>query len=161
MRHRVKAKHFNRDSNARKALFKSLLANLFEHGAIETTEEKAKQVKRLADKLIHRALPRTLHARRILERFFGSKRVVNQLVDGIAPNMTDRVTGFTRITRLGSRRGDDSTMVKIELVAPIADKAVVAKSEPVKEEKTEAKAAKPAAKKAAKPAAKKAENQEK
>lgn len=171
MRHRVKAKHFNRDAKGRKALFKSLLTNLFEHGAIETTEAKAKQLKRLADKLIHRALPGTLNARRVLERFFGSRQVVNNLVDEVAPAMKDRVSGFTRIVPLGRRRGDDASMVKIELVAKaekaatetatVAEKAATA----VKEEIVEAVEAvtetvtpkkKPAAKKTAakKPAAK-------
>jgi large subunit ribosomal protein L17 len=126
MRHRVKAKHFNRDSKGRKAMFKGLLSNLFEHGAIETTEARAKEIKRLADKLIHRALPGTLHARRILEQFFGSRSVVNNLVDGVAPAMKDRVSGFTRIVPLGRRRGDDATMVKIELMSKPLTKAVEA-----------------------------------
>lgn len=169
MRHRVKAKHFNRDTKGRKALFKGLLTSLFEHGAIETTEARAKQIKRLADKLIHRALPGTLHARRVLERFFGSRSIVNNLVDGVAPAMKGRESGFTRIIPLGQRRGDDATMVKIELVAkPLthhvavpADtakaevaEAVVTESETTSE--VEAKPAKAAAKKTAKPVAKKA-----
>lgn len=149
MRHRVKAHHFNRDSKARKALFKNLLANLFEHGAIQTTEAKAKEIKRLADKVIGRALPQTLQARRVLERFFGSRQVVNHLVDSVAPAMKNRHSGFTRIVRLGQRRGDDASMVKLELVA-----APVAK-EPAKVEKKAAPAPKPAGKKAAKASAKK------
>lgn len=145
MRHGVKAKHFNRDTKGRKALFKSLLVNLFQHGAVETTEAKAKQIKRLADKLIHRALPGTVQARRVLERFFGSRQVVNNLVDSVAPAMKDRQSGFTRITKLGNRRGDDASMVKLELV----NKPVVAETvkeekaaKPVKEETSEAKAEK-------------------
>ncbi len=140
MRHRVKSKSFNRDTKARKAMFKNLLANLFEHGAIETTSQKAKQVKRLADKLISRAKPGTVQARRLLEGFFGSKQVVNHLVDGVAPAMQDRNSGFTRMTRIGRRRGDDADMVLIELVnQPVA-----------KSEKTEAKEEAQPAKKAEK-----------
>jgi large subunit ribosomal protein L17 len=154
MRHRVKAKHFNRDTKSRKNMFKNLLSNLFEHGAIETTEPKAKAIKRLADKVIGKAMPGTLTARRILERFFGSKRIVNQVVDAVAPAMKDRTSGFTRIIHLGRRRGDDSAMVKIELV----NQPLVKPAEP--EIKPEAvKKAKPAAKppvKKAKPAAAKA-----
>ena len=155
MRHRVKKQLFNRDTKARKALFKNLLANLFEHGMIETTEAKSKQVKRLADKLIHRAKPGTVQARRLLERFFGSKKVVNRLVDGIAPAMEDRNSGFTRITRLGRRRGDDAEMVMVELVAQPIEK-------PSKAEEIEVPAEKPAKKAPAKAKApaKKAEKTE-
>ncbi len=157
MRHRVKAKHFNTDTKGRKALFKGLLVNLFEQGTIETTEPKAKQLKRLADKLIHRAQDGTVHARRVLEQFFGSRQVVNHLVDGVAANMQDRTSGFTRITSLGRRRGDDAHMVKIELLsAPTtkesaaskekkAEKAVKAEPAEKTEEVTEKK---PAVKKA-------------
>ncbi len=129
MRHRVKKQLFNRDTKARKALFKNLLVNLFEHGMIETTEAKSKQLKRIADKLIHRAKPGTVQARRLLERFFGSKKVVNRLVDGIAPAMEDRESGFTRITRLGRRRGDDAEMVMVELVAQPTEKPAKTASE--------------------------------
>lgn len=139
MRHGVKAKHFNRDTKSRKALFKNLLSSLFEHGAVETTEQKAKAIKRLADKIIGKALPGTLTARRVLERFFGSKQTVNRLVDSVAPVMRDRTSGFTRIIRLGSRRGDDATMVKLELVVQPQ-----AKPEKKVEEKTEVKEVKAA-----------------
>lgn len=141
MRHRVKAQHFNRDTKSRKALFKNLLSSLFEHGAVETTEQKAKAIKRLADKIIGKALPGTITARRVLERFFGSKQIVNRLVDSVAPVMRDRNSGFTRITRLGRRRGDDASMVKLELIVqpqPKAEKVAPKKVEEKKEEKTPA-----------------------
>lgn len=117
MRHRLNNQHFNRDTKGRRAMFKSLLAALFQHGAIETTHPKARVIKTLADKIIGKALPGTLPARRLLERFFGSKQVVNQVVDGVAPAMQGRRSGFTRIIPLGRRRGDDAEMVKLELVA--------------------------------------------
>jgi large subunit ribosomal protein L17 len=145
MRHRLNNKHFNRDSKGRKAMFKSLLAALFQHGAIETTHPKARVIKTLADKIIGKALPGTLTARRLLERFFGSKQVVNRVVDGVAPAMQGRRSGFTRIIPLGRRRGDDAEMVKLELVAkPLPPKEevkpVVAK--PVKTAPVAAKAPK-------------------
>jgi large subunit ribosomal protein L17 len=170
MRHRVKAQHFNSDTKSRKAMFKNLLSALFEHGAVETTEQKAKAIKRLADKIIGKALPGTLSARRILERFFGSKQTVNRLVDGVVPVMKDRTSGFTRIIRLGRRRGDDASMVKLELVVAPKDKVAEKKTETKKvaaeaaneapvatEEATVEKAVKKPAKKAAAkaPAAKK------
>lgn len=117
MRHRVKAKHLNRDTNSRKALFKSLVTALIQKGEIETTEPKAKAIKGLVDKLIHKAQDGGVHARRILARFFGRRDIVNQLVDGVAPAMQDRQSGYTRIVRIGKRRGDNTMMVKMELVA--------------------------------------------
>lgn len=121
MRHRVNKKHLGRDTAQRKSLFKNLLRALFEHGQIETTEAKAKAIKGIADKLVSRAQSGTLPARRLIAEFFGRRSVANRLVDEVAPAMNDRKSGFTRIIRLGKRRGDDSMMVKMELVKkPVA-----------------------------------------
>lgn len=144
MRHRSSTRHLGRDTEQRKSLFKNLLQALFEYGSIETTEAKAKAIKGIADKLIHRAVEGTVPARRILQRFFGTRQAVSVLVDQVAPAMKDRTSGYTRIVRLGKRRGDDSMMVKMELVAA-----------PIKAERVEApKAAKPAKKTVKKVAAK-------
>ncbi|MEP7167698.1 MAG: 50S ribosomal protein L17 [Candidatus Woesebacteria bacterium] len=129
MRHRSSTRHLGRNTEQRKSLFKNLLQALFEHGQIETTEAKAKAIKGIADKLIHRAQEGTLPARRVIGRFFGTRQAVNMLVDQVAPAMKDRTSGFTRIVRLGKRRGDDSMMVKMELITrPLAKPEVV--SEP-------------------------------
>jgi large subunit ribosomal protein L17 len=145
MRHRVKTKALSRNTKQRKALFKGLLSSLFEHGAIETTETKAKIIRRLADKVVTKAMPRTLNARRTLEQFFGSKQIVNRIVDGVVPALSDRHSGFTTLTRLGRRRGDDAAMVKLELVHP----PIEATSE-VEKSSTEKKEVKVAAKPAVK-----------
>lgn len=116
MRHRSSTRHLGRNTAQRKSLFKNLLLSLFAHGSIETTEAKAKAIKGIADRLIHRAQEGTVPARRIIGRFFGTRQAVNVLVDQVAPAMTDRSSGFTRIVRLGKRRGDDSVMVKMELI---------------------------------------------
>ncbi|MGD9129483.1 MAG: 50S ribosomal protein L17 [Candidatus Woesebacteria bacterium] len=116
MRHRVKKRHFNRNTNQRKALLRNLLISLFKEGQIVTTKSKAKESKRLADKLIYRASKANLNDRRILHRFFARRDVVNTLVDRIAPTMKDRVSGFTSIKVQGKRRGDNSEMVKLELL---------------------------------------------
>lgn len=172
MRHRVQGTALGRDTKHRKALVKNLLASLFQHGAVETTEEKAKAIKRLADKVITKGKPGTLNARRTLERFFGQRQIVNHILDSVVPVLKDRNSGYTRMTRLGKRRGDDAAMVKLELTAaplikpvveakeakkPVAKKAAAANVE--KAEKAETKTAKKVApvKKAVKkaPAAKK------
>ncbi len=117
MRHRIASTSLNRDTNNRKALFKSLISSLIEVGEIKTTEAKAKAIKGLTDKLIHKAQDGSITARRLLARFFGRRDVVNTLVDQIAPSMKDRKSGFTRIIPLGKRRGDNATLVKMQLVS--------------------------------------------
>lgn len=134
MRHRIKGKKLSRDTKQRKALMKNLVKDLVEYGEIRTTEAKAKAIKGLVDKLIHKAQEGTVSARRLLAAFFGTRQTVSHLVDNVAPAMSDRVSGFTRIIRLGVRRGDDSMLVKMELVT----KPQV-KEQPKKEEKKEVK----------------------
>ncbi len=167
MRHLVAAKHFNRDANQRKMLLRNLLVDLIEHGHMTTTVTRAKEVRRIADKLIHKAQTDSLTSRRTLHRFFGRRDVVNTLVDRIAPVMMDRTSGFTRLVAAGTRRGDNSDIAtvslvvmpdrvdtlksgKTEYVLPAAKKAKVAKT-PAAPKAEKVKAAKPAA-----PAAKKA-----
>jgi len=116
MRHRVKTKQFNRDTNHRKMLIRNLVRSLVEHGEIVTTEAKAKETKRWADKLISQAQRDSLNTKRQLHTFFGTRDVVNTLVGKIVPAMGKRTSGFSRITHLGKRRGDNTAMVKLSLV---------------------------------------------
>ena len=76
MKHRVKAKHFNRDTKSRKALLRNLLRALIEHGQIETSEARAKEVRRLADKIISRAQKGDVATRRSIHRFFGKQKAI-------------------------------------------------------------------------------------
>ncbi|MFH2118745.1 MAG: 50S ribosomal protein L17 [Candidatus Paceibacterota bacterium] len=119
MRHRVKTKQFNRDTNHRKMLVRNLVRSLVEHGEIVTTEAKAKETKRWADKLIGKAQKNTVATKRQLHTFFGTREVVNTLVDKIAPAMGKRVSGFSRIVKLGKRRGDNTELVKLSLVEQV------------------------------------------
>jgi large subunit ribosomal protein L17 len=114
MRHRVADKKFNRNANARKALFTGLLRNLAEHGSIVTTRARAKAIKPLVDRMVSQAQDSSLASRRLLHETFGKRDVVNTLVDVIAPKMKDRTSGFTRIIPFGNRRGDNTPMVKME-----------------------------------------------
>jgi len=116
MRHRIAGKKLSRHRGHRKALFKNLINSLIIHGEIKTTESKAKAVRRLVDRLITRGKSGTLHARRLIAAFLQDKKVVNRIVDEIAPIFKNRPGGYTRMTRLGRRRGDDAMMVKLELV---------------------------------------------
>ncbi len=116
MRHRVQKRKFNRDTNHRQALLKNLVRQLVEHGSITTSEAKAKETKRVADKLIGKAQTDNLTTRRKLHTFFGKRDVVNTLIERVAPVFTKRKSGFTRIVKVGNRRGDNSPVVKLELV---------------------------------------------
>ncbi len=116
MRHQVKGKKLSRDSSQRKALFKNLINALVIHGEIKTTESKAKAIRGLVDKLITKGKRGTFQARRLIGAFLQNKMAVNKIVDELSPTFKNRPGGFTKIVRLGPRRGDDAMMVKLELM---------------------------------------------
>jgi large subunit ribosomal protein L17 len=105
-----------RDSSARRALFRGIITSLFEHERIETTIAKAKEISKLSAKMITLAKRGDLHARRQAAAFLTSETVVKKLFAEIAPKYKDRQGGYTRIYRLGPRRGDAAEMAIIELV---------------------------------------------
>jgi len=105
-----------RDTGARKALFRSILTSFFEHGRIETTEAKAKEISGLADQLIGLAKRGDLSARRQAIARLASEEVVRKLFGEIAAKYSDRQGGYSRILKLGPRRGDAAPMVILELV---------------------------------------------
>ncbi|WP_378955000.1 50S ribosomal protein L17 [Pelosinus sp. sgz500959] len=105
-----------RDSSARKALFRSILTSFFAYERIETTEAKAKEINGLAEKLITLAKRGDLHARRQVLSYLMAEEVVTKLFETIAPKYADRQGGYTRIMKLGPRRGDAAPMVILELV---------------------------------------------
>jgi large subunit ribosomal protein L17 len=105
-----------RDSSARKALFRSILTSFFAHGRIETTDMKAKEASKLAAKMITLAKKGDLHARRQALSFLMDEDVVKKLFDEIGPKYKDRQGGYTRIMKLGPRRGDAAPMSILELV---------------------------------------------
>ena len=94
----------------------NLASQLFEHGRITTTETKAKRVRPLAEKLISKAKRGDLHARRLVLKTIHDQSVVNTLFAEIAPAMAEREGGYTRITKLAPRKGDNAPMAVIELV---------------------------------------------
>ncbi len=105
-----------RNSAARKALLKSILTSFFRYGRIETTEAKAKELRSLADKMITLAKRGDLHARRQVLADIADEGVVHKLFSEIAGNYKERQGGYTRILKLGPRRGDAAPMVILELV---------------------------------------------
>jgi large subunit ribosomal protein L17 len=97
-------------------LLANLAAALFTHKSIKTTETKAKRLRPIAERLITFAKRGDLHARRRVLAVIGDKSVVHELFTEIAPLVENRDGGYTRITKLGFRKGDNASMVQIELV---------------------------------------------
>ena len=105
----------------------NLASQLFEHGKIVTTEAKAKRLRPVAEKLITKAKRGDIHARREVLKTVRDKGVVHVLFTEIAPTFTDRPGGYTRITKVGPRKGDNAPMALIELVnEPVAAKTSTA-----------------------------------
>lgn len=102
----------------------NLATALFEHRRITTTEAKAKRLRPLAERLISMAKRGDLHARRRVLTVVRDKSVVHTLFTEIGPNYAGRPGGYTRITKIGPRKGDNAPMAVIELVEPMAEQVV-------------------------------------
>jgi len=116
MRHRVRGRKLGRTTAHRKALFRNQLTALFTHDRIVTTLAKAKELRPLAERMVTLAGTGTLPARRKVMTMVSDKEVVRRLFDEIAPRFTDRPGGYTRVMRLGRRRGDGAELAIIEFV---------------------------------------------
>jgi large subunit ribosomal protein L17 len=111
----IKGRKFSRESTQRKALLRSLARSLFLEEKIKTTEAKAKETSRFAEKIITRAKKGDLASRRILSGSFDQK-TVKKLLNDIGPKYKDRAGGCTRVIKLGQRKSDSARMAIIELV---------------------------------------------
>jgi len=116
MRHRHGYRKLGRTSAHRAALLKNLSISLIEHGKIETTAVKAKELRSYVEKLITTAGKNDSNAHRAVFAALQSKEATKTLVNEIAPKYVDRAGGYTRITKTRIRRGDATTMAFIELV---------------------------------------------
>jgi len=106
MRHGRKVKKLGRTKSHRKAMLANMAASLFMYRMIKTTEAKAKEVRKLAEKLITLAKRGDLHAHRQVYDVIRDRKLVKKIFDEIAPKFTDREGGYTRVLKLGIRRGD-------------------------------------------------------
>jgi large subunit ribosomal protein L17 len=145
MRHRRKGRQFGRNSSHRRAMFRNLVTSLLEHGAIETTEAKAKEIKGIADKMITLGKKGDLDAKRVAFAYIQSRDVVARLFDTLAPLAADRNGGYTRVIKTRIRLGDSAPMAVIELV----DKPAKVVAAPATTEEAAAKPVKKAPKKEA------------
>ncbi len=116
MRHNVSGRKLNRTAAHRKALYRNLVTALFKHERIQTTVPKAKEARMVAEKLITFAKRGDLHARRMAARKLYEPAVLQKLFEEIGPRYADRPGGYTRIMRLGPRKGDNAELAILELV---------------------------------------------
>ena len=116
MRHRVKGRRLKRTSEQKLALMRSLAQALIERGAIETTEARAKELRPFDEKLITKAKSGTLHDRRLAGRHVQKREINDKLFTEVGPKFASRAGGYTRILKVGHRKGDGAEMARIELV---------------------------------------------
>jgi large subunit ribosomal protein L17 len=138
MRHRNSGRTLGRKSSHRRAMFRNMVTSLIEHERITTTEPKAKELRRFADRTISISLrlgdllgkpreersveeqARYVHALRMASRMIQTREVLHKLFDEVAPKLQGRPGGYTRLIKIGQRRGDAAPMVMIELVSRTA-----------------------------------------
>jgi large subunit ribosomal protein L17 len=116
MRHRKAGRQLRRTSEQKLALMRSLAKALIERGAIETTEAKAKELRPFVEKLITKAKTGTLHARRLAGRHVQHRETADRLFQEIGVRYATRNGGYTRILKVGLRKGDGAEMARIELI---------------------------------------------
>ncbi len=116
MRHRQSGRKLNRTSSHRKSLFKNMAQALLKHEQIVTTLPKAKELKRVVEKLITLGKKANLHSRRLAFNQIRDKDMVSKLFDNLAKRYSDRKGGYTRVLKAGFRYGDSAPMAVIELV---------------------------------------------
>jgi large subunit ribosomal protein L17 len=117
MRHRVAGRKFGRNTNQRKALFRNLAVSLILHERITTTEAKAKTIRPIVEKLVTMSREDTQHHRQLVMARLNDERATEKLFAVIGPRFDGQPGGYTRIYKLGTRRGDAAPLAMIEFVA--------------------------------------------
>ncbi len=147
MRHRWKGRKLGRTASHRKAMFRNMVTDFLDKERIITTVAKAKELRSFAEKMITLGKRENLHSRRRALSIIRRKSVVHKLFDSLAPRYADRHGGFTRIIRLGFRKGDSAERAIIELVdregekeAPKKSKKTPSQKEPGSEDTSKQKA---------------------
>ncbi len=136
MRHKVHTFKIGRTGAHRRAMLANMVSSLIEHGEIKTTLTKAKEARRVADKMVTLGKKGDLHRRRLAVSKLRDKTAVKKLFDEIAPQYTERDGGYTRIIKLGRRAGDAAEMCILQFVE--SDDAVKKAGKPAKAKKAKA-----------------------
>jgi large subunit ribosomal protein L17 len=129
MRHQRSGRKLGRDAAHRKALYANLAGALIEHGRIQTTEAKAKEVRPIAEKMITLGKRGDLAAHRQAVAFLRSKSLAHKLFAEVAPRFAERDGGYTRVVKLGPRQGDAAPMAYLEFVDHVPEAAPAAPAE--------------------------------
>jgi large subunit ribosomal protein L17 len=116
MRHRVSGRKFGLEKDHRDAMMNNLVISLVEHGRVNTTLARAKEVRSLAERMITHAKKDTVHYRRLVYRVLKNRDLVKKVFEEIAPKMANREGGYTRVLKNGYRKGDCAPMAIIEFV---------------------------------------------
>ena len=146
MRHGKRGRKLGRTASHKRAMLNNMATSLFQHGTIRTTLPKAKELRGVAERLITFAKRGDLSARRQVLRRIQNKVIVSKLFDEIGPSFSDRPGGYTRILKLGPRRGDSTELCMIQLVGSevrsdfveSSSEAAVAEASETTEEKKDA-----------------------
>ncbi|MEX2599131.1 MAG: 50S ribosomal protein L17 [Dehalococcoidia bacterium] len=116
MRHRVEGRSLGRRTEHRAALLQNLVAQLIKHERITTTEAKAREARKLAERVITKGRGGSVHERRLAMALLTDKHAVSKLFDELGPRYAERPGGYTRMLKLGPRKGDSAAMALLELV---------------------------------------------
>jgi large subunit ribosomal protein L17 len=116
MRHRNAHRKLSRNTSHRRALLRSLVTDFLDHGRLMTTLPKAKEIRPLAEKMITLGKRDNLHARRQVEAYMLREGIAKKVFNTIAPRFADRKGGYSRIIKLGHRKGDGADLAIIELL---------------------------------------------
>ena len=116
MRHRLSGRKLSRPTAHRMAMLRGTVTDLLRHESVRTTEAKAREIRRLAERMITRGKKGTLHQRRQVAAFLTDDRVVRKLFDDLGPRYEGRPGGYTRMMKLGRRKGDAAPMAIVELL---------------------------------------------
>ena len=114
MRHLKSGRKLNRTAAHRKALQRNMLKALLVQEQVQTTDAKAKELRRWADRLVTLGKKNSVHARRLAFSYLGSRKLVQRLFDDVAPRFQDRAGGYTRVLKIGQRRGDAALISLVE-----------------------------------------------
>jgi len=116
VRHRIATRKLSRPTGHRMSMLRTAVTDLLRHEALQTTHAKAKEIRPLAEKVITKGRKNTLHSRRLAATVLTDERVLSKLFDVLGPRYVDRPGGYTRIVKLGNRKGDAAPMAMIELM---------------------------------------------
>ena len=121
MRHRARSRKLGRTSAHRKAMYRNMVTSLLDHESIQTTDAKAKEVRRIAERMITLGKHGGLHARRRALRVIRNRDVTAKVFDDLAERYRERPGGYTRVLKLGTRVGDAASLSVVQLVeGPVA-----------------------------------------